>query len=177
MIAKPYEDAMLFMGVLSTEGLPDDIKDKIEKSFGPVSFISSPIPFDFTDYYNEEMGGKIERFFIAFDTLISPDKLADAKTVTDGIELEHSPSGKRSINLDPGLITESNVVLATTKNRAHRIAIGQSLYAEVTLIYHRHGFESFPWTYADYRSEEVQKVLVELRNRYLLLRRLTKRGR
>ena len=75
------------------------------------------------------------------------------------------------MNLDPGLISEGGVVLATTKNRAHRIAIGSSLYAEVTLIYHSHGFESFPWTYADYRSLEVQETLLAFRRKYLELRK------
>lgn len=177
MIPKPYDKTLLFMGVLSTEGLPEDVREAIEKHFGPIAFTSRSIPFSFTDYYDAEMGDGIERFFIAFDTLVSPDTLSEAKTITDQIELMHSPSGQRSINLDPGLITESNVILATTKNRAHRIAIGQSLYAEVTLIYHRQGFEAFPWTYADYRSEEVQKILYELRRYYLSLRKVTKTPR
>ena len=60
-----------------------------------------------------------------------------------------------------------NIVLATTKNRAHRIAIGNRLYAELTLMYHHKGYESFPWTYADYKSNEVQDILLEMRRIYL----------
>ena len=169
MIPKPYDNALLFMGVLSTEGLPEDVRGAIEKHFGPIAFTSRSIPFSFTDYYDAEMGDGIERFFIAFDTLVSPDTLSAAKTITDQIELMHSPSGQRSINLDPGLITESNVILATTKNRAHRIAIGNNLYAEVTLMYHHKGYESFSWTYSDYKSKEVQDILLEMRKIYLRL--------
>ena len=69
------------------------------------------------------------------------------------------------------MISEASVILATTKNRAHRIAIGRGLYAEVTLIYQSHGFTSFPWTYADYRSAEVQAMLLDMRRDYLALRR------
>ena len=174
MIPRPYDKAMLFMGVLSVRGFPENLKARLEKLFGPVSVITPPIPFDFTDYYNSEMGEGIERFFIAFDNLVSPDTLADIKTATDELELDYAIDGNRHINLDPGLITEGNVILATTKNRSHRIAIGRSLYAEVTLIYHSHGFESFPWTYADYRSEAVQNELLMLRKRYLSLRKLSK---
>ena len=93
------------------------------------------------------------------------------KTETNLIEMEYAEEGKRRINLDPGLITESSIILATTKNRAHRIAIGMSMYAEVTLIYHRSGFEAFPWTYQDYRSPEIQEVLREMRKHYLVLRK------
>ena len=174
MITKPYDKVMLFMGVLSVRGFPDSVRSRLESLYGPISVITPSIPFDFTDYYVPEMGEGIERFFIAFDNLIPPDSLADVKTATDALELEEAEEGRRKINLDPGLITEGNVILATTKNRSHRIAIGRSLYAEVTLIYHSHGFETFPWTYADYRSERVQNELLALRKRYLSLRKLTK---
>lgn len=159
------------MGILSTRGFPDSIREKLVDSFGPISYISPSMPFTFTDYYNPEMGEGIERFFISFSRLISPDALADAKTITNAIELDEAVDGKRKINLDPGLISEASVILATTKNRAHRIAIGHNLYAEVTLIYQNHGFVSFPWTYADYRSDDVQTILIKMRKDYLALRR------
>lgn len=174
MITRPYERVMLFMGVLSVREFPASLKKELEDLFGPIALQTEPFPFDFTTYYVPEMGEGIKRFFIAFENLISPDALPDVKTVTNEIEERYSEDGGRKINLDPGLITEGNIILATTKNRSHRIAIGKSLYAEVTLIYHSHGFESFPWTYADYRSEEVQKTLLLFRKQYLSLRKLTR---
>ncbi len=171
MKERQYQKNLLFMGILSTRGFPDSIREKLVDSFGPISYISPSMPFTFTDYYNPEMGEGIERFFISFSRLISPDTLADAKTITNAIELDEAVDGKRKINLDPGLISEASVILATTKNRAHRIAIGHNLYAEVTLIYQNHGFVSFPWTYADYRSDDVQTILIKMRKDYLALRR------
>ena len=171
MKERQYQKNLLFMGILSTRGFPDSIREKLVDSFGPISYISPSMPFTFTDYYNPEMGEGIERFFISFSRLISPDALADAKTITNAIELDEAIDGKRKINLDPGLISEASVILATTKNRAHRIAIGHNLYAEVTLIYQNHGFVSFPWTYADYRSDDVQTILIKMRKDYLALRR------
>ncbi len=171
MIPRPYEKAKLFMGILSTRGFPDSLRTELERLFGPADMVTEPFPFSFTDYYVPEMGEGIERFFISFSRLVSPDELAAVKTATDRIELSLAEDGMRKINLDPGLITEASVILATTKNRAHRIAIGMSLYAEVTLIYRSHGFQSFPWTYADYRSERVQTVLLEMRKSYLAARR------
>ncbi len=167
MKEKGYEKCLLFSGVLSSTGFPEEVRADLEKRFGPVSFISPSIPFTFTDYYNEEMGECIERFFISFSRLAGPDEIREAKLFTNDLEKKYSISGKRKINLDPGLISTSNVVLATTKNRAHRIAIGSNLYAEVTLIYHHKGFESFSWTYADYKSAEVQEILLKMRKQYL----------
>ena len=99
------------------------------------------------------------------------------KTIEDGKLLafvtneEYEEDGGRKINLDPGTLSESNIILATTKNRSHRIAIGQNLYAELTLMYKNHEYVSFPWTYSDYKSERVQNTLLEFRKEYLLMRK------
>lgn len=174
MIARGYDDELLFMGILSVRGFPSLLQERLEASFGPVDIITEPFPFTFTDYYVPEMGEGIERFFISFSDLVQPDSLAMIKERTNEIEAEWAEDGRRSINLDPGILSLSSIVLATTKNRSHRIAIGRSLYAELTLIYQNRHFEALPWTYADYRSEEVQEVLLRLRDRYKQLSRLAR---
>lgn len=171
MEEKEYESVMLFMGVLSTKGFPQSLRDSLEDKFGEIETVSPSIPFSFTDYYNSEMGEGIERFFISFKKLVSPDSLRDAKLFTNALEKEYLSSTGRQINLDPGTLSTANVILATTKNRSHRIAIGSKLYAEVTLIYQKHGFLSFPWTYSDYKSESVQKILLSFRNELLQKRK------
>ena len=163
---RSYKPSMLFMGVLSSIGLPDSLRPRLEALYGPIDTITDPFPFFFTDYYVPEMGEGIERFFIAFHDPVQPDALALIKTASNEIEREYSIDGKRKINLDPGLLSLENVILATTKNRSHRIAIGMDLYAEVTLIYQNHGWQPLPWTYADYRSEKVQGILTAFRDDY-----------
>lgn len=175
MIRREYDSVMLFMGILSVRGFPEALHDVLEREFGPIDAVTEPFPFDYTDYYVPEMGEGIERFFISFGNLVQPDSLSSIKERTNEIEKEWMVDGKRSINLDPGLLSDASVILATTKNRAHRIAIGRSLYAELTLIYQNRRFESFPWTYADYRSEKVESVLYGFRNRYKELRKLAGR--
>lgn len=171
MEKRSYDKSLLMMGVLSVKGLPLLLKERLEQEFGPVAIITEPIDFSFTDYYVPEMGEGIERFFLAFENLVSPDELAKIKTVTNELELEWAEEGERKINLDPGLISEANLILATTKNRSHRIPIGMSLYAEVTLIYHKKGWQSFPWSYADYKSEGIQEHMSNFRKFYLEKRR------
>lgn len=167
MKEKMYEKVLLFSGVLSSIGFPEEVRASLEAEFGRIDYVSPSIPFTFTDYYNEEMGTPIERFFISFERLITPDMLSAAKVFTNNLENRMSCDGKRKINLDPGTMSIGNIVLATTKNRAHRIAIGNKLYAEVTLMYHHKGYESFSWTYADYKSRGVQDILLEMRRMYL----------
>ena len=167
-----YDKVMLFMGVLSTKGFPSSLRERLEEAFGPIAAVSDPFPFSFTDYYVPEMGEGIERFFISFSRLISPDSLVDAKAITNEVEREWREEGGRKINLDPGTLSEANIVLATTKNRAHRIAIGKDMYAELTLMYQNHCYQAFPWTYADYRSQKVQDILLSFRKDYLKLRKM-----
>lgn len=167
MEKRAYQPVLLFIGVMSVIGLPDSIKTRLEDKFGPIATITEPFNFSFTDYYVPEMGDGIKRFFICFESLISPDSLSEIKTFTNELETEFSDHSNRRINLDPGTISESNLILATTKNRSHRIAIGKDLFAEVTLIYQNHGWQSFPWTYADYKSDIVQKEMLAFRKFFL----------
>ena len=81
---------------------------------------------------------------------IDPGILAAVKAATNKIEERKAVttpnSMKRSINLDPGYITLGKLVLASTKDHAHRIYLGQGIYAEVTLEYREGGWRSRDWT-------------------------------
>ena len=69
-----------------------------------------------------------------------------------------------------GLVSVESLVLATTKHAGHRIAIGSGIYAEVTLLFERGRYAPLPWTYADYRTEEVQSFLLAIRGELLARR-------
>jgi hypothetical protein len=94
--------------------------------------------------------------------------LVELKLLCNRIEKElAAEDGSRRINLDPGLLSMENFVLATTKNRGHRIFLRDGIFAEVTLMYVRGKFEPLPWTFPDYRSEELRGVLEGLRDEYV----------
>ena len=59
----------------------------------------------------------------------------------------------RAVNLDPGVIEASKLILATTKNYSHRIYIGEKMYAEVTLVFDKGGWCPLPYTYPDYKQQ------------------------
>jgi hypothetical protein len=140
--------------------------------FGPIVRETSGVPFLFTDYYNAEMGVPIQRFFMVFSELVDPSRLAWIKLQTNKIEEAFMEDGLRKVNLDPGLLSADNLILATTKDRSHRIPLADGIFGEVTLIYTKGAFQSLPWTYADYKSEEFKALFKEFRNEYLALLRL-----
>ena len=73
---------------------------------------------------------------------------------------------RRSVNLDPGMLTLGRLMLASTKDNAQRIPLRDGIYAEITLLYRKGKFEALPWTYPDYRSAAYHDVLLNLRARY-----------
>ncbi|OHD69654.1 MAG: hypothetical protein A2177_10060 [Spirochaetes bacterium RBG_13_68_11] len=163
----PFVPEQLVVAVLSSRpsSLPEARK-ALEERFGPVAFASDPIPWSFTTYYDREMGPGIVRLFWAFARLVDPAELPSIKLTTNGIEDEFREDGSRKLNLDPGLLSLSRFVLATTKDGSHRIPLRDGIYAEVTLVFERGEFRPLPWTYPDYRSDGVRAVLKTIRDRY-----------
>ncbi len=124
---------------------------------------SAPHEWDYSDYYKDELGWPLERVFFFFKNEINPEMLADIKLLTNEIERKLSTETKRNINLDPGYLTLSKVVLASTKNYSHRIYMGKGIYAEVTLIYREGRYQPHLFTYRDYASEGYIKLFGEAR--------------
>jgi hypothetical protein len=138
----------------------------LEGAFGALDYQSDEIPFTFTDYYTSEMGAGIRRIFFAVADLYDPSELARAKLTTDELEQRFAGERRRSVNLDPGMLTLGRLILASTKDNAQRIPLRDGIYAEITLLYRQGGFEALPWTYPDYRSAAYHEVLNDLRTRY-----------
>ncbi|MHC4553523.1 MAG: DUF4416 family protein, partial [Planctomycetota bacterium] len=128
---------------------------------------SDVYPFDMTEYYVDEAGAKMVRQFAAFETLIDPGRLAAIKHETNRMEQDFADSldtpYPRPVNLDPGYVEPSKLVLASTKNFAHRIYIGEQMYAEVTLTYNKGTWESFPFTFPDFKSGRYDAFLNTVR--------------
>lgn len=156
------------MGVLSTaEQRHDELLSVLEENFGPVRTESRHLDFPFTDYYDSEMGARPVRYLILFENLVDPSLLADIKTRTNSLELLFADGdGNRKINLDPGILSLSSFILATCKDRSHRIPLKDGIYAETTLIYQNKDFQRLPWTYADYSSDGIRALLRDFRTTY-----------
>lgn len=92
--------------------------------------------------------------------------LADIKIKTNDIEGILSFEGKRRINLDPGYLTLSKIVLASTKDYAHRIYLGEGIFGEITLIYKGGTYEPHMFSYRDYQDESYIKIFMNVRSLY-----------
>ena len=147
-------------------------RGRLEESYGPVEQISPAFVFDQTDYYAPAMGGDLRKQFFSFRDLVDPGRLAEIKLHANALERELAHSGRypetRPINIDPGCLSLGKFLLATTKDKAHRIYLRDGIFAEVTLRFQAQdgAFEPWPWTYADYREPGVLAFLRDARALY-----------
>ena len=143
-------------------------KKILEKRFGKVDFESNLMPFTHTDYYEKEMGKNLNRKFISFKKLISPKDLPKIKISTNKIELKLSGQSSREINIDPGYLDSSKLILASTKDYKHRIYINRGIFGEVTLFYQDKTFHPWEWTYPDYKTQDYIQISNQIRQIYML---------
>ena len=140
----------------------------LESSFGPGRLLCDPLSFDKTDYYKPEMGSPLFRVFWMAQVLFDRDRLADIKNESNKIEKTFSDeSGLRSVNLDPGLLSAENFILATTKNFSHRVYLRDGIFADLTLVYKNGGYAPLEWTYPDYADLVVRNILKSARDLYI----------
>lgn len=162
--------ALLFIGTLFQQtGYYFETRHALEKVFGEIVMESSPIQWNFSDYYADEMGQPLYRRFIFFKKLINQEDLSSIKLMTNVTERGFSMAGKRKINLDPGYLTPAKIVLASTKDYSHRIYLGDGIYGEVTLIFKRGRFTAHVNTYKDYLDERYFMVFAIARKLLSLL--------
>ncbi len=143
----------------------------LQAEFGPVDLTSETWDFEFTDYYSDEMGVGLKRRIYSFREPADPANLARIKILTNemerGITARERVQTGRVVNLDPGYVCHSKLVLATTKDYAHRIYLLEGIYAELTLKWRRGGFEPLATTYPDYRTEYYREFFALVRTVYL----------
>jgi len=159
------------VGMLS--GRPDVFdaaEERLAALFGPIDLRSPVIDFDFTDYYEPQMGRNLKRKFVSFERRIDPSKIAGIKLATNGLEREFAAAGRsvpRPLNLDPGAICGSKLVLASMKDRSQRIYVGRGVYVEITLEFRKGEFRPVATTYSDYASSAYIEFFTEVRRRHL----------
>jgi hypothetical protein len=170
-VAKQHKPVKLVIGMISND--PDLIM-KMEKTlewkFGKIDFRTSLLDFAYTDYYAPEMGQNLKRQFISFRKLVNPEVLPKIKHYTNKLELGMSrdrSKPSRRINIDPGYVTEAKLILATTKDNAHRVYLYGGVFAEITLRFLEKSFQPWEWTYRDYQTKEYVDIFNEIRKIYL----------
>jgi hypothetical protein len=133
---------------------------RAEKNWGKPILASPVFLFQETDYYTPSMGAPLQKAFWAFSPLAEPAGLADWKQESNRWETEYAAVAAhdelRPLNIDPGYLTLGKLVLASTKDHAHRIYLHSGIYAEITLAYRNRSWQPWDWTYPDYRRPDFQ---------------------
>ncbi|RJP76799.1 MAG: DUF4416 family protein [Desulfobacteraceae bacterium] len=165
-LPQPPDPAKLVIGLFTREKQRfKEAAHALAEKFGEMEMVSPWFPFDYTSYYEAEMGGPLFRRMIVFKTRIRQADLPDIKAITNTIERQYTRDNKRLVNIDPGYLLLERFVLATGKNYTHRIYIGKGFYADLTLIFQNGSFQTLPWTYPDYADPTIKNFLEKIRNR------------
>jgi hypothetical protein len=166
---KLFPKAKLICGLIfRDEKVLGPAEERLVGSFGPFDLESPPFAFDCTDYYRIEMGPDLRRKFVSFARLVGPDLLSGAKLRTIALEKELSPDpARRAVNIDPGILTASALIMATAKNFSHRVPLRDGIYAHLEFLFTKSGLRLLDWTYPDFRKPEYQEFFIEVRRRFL----------
>ncbi|HHF52635.1 MAG TPA: DUF4416 family protein, partial [Candidatus Aminicenantes bacterium] len=130
---KSFKKRKLIIGIMAGEPEVFSMaQEELGNLFGSIDMESNFFPFTYTDYYSKQMGGaSLMRKFISFDTLVDPETLSEIKITTNRIEEKiriDFQSPHRIVNIDPGVINDSSLIMATVKDFAHRIPLQKGIY-------------------------------------------------
>ena len=174
----PNGPALTVASVLGSDiSLANAAVDAVAGHLGQLLFVSAPLPFPWTDYYRDDLGDRPVRRILALRGATDTSRLAAVKRTTCRLEVALGRPGRpRPVNIDPGVLDEHQLVLASTKQRGHRIYLGQGIYADLMLLRRQDGFGPLPWTYPDYADADVCRIFDGLRSLVVALRRSTRNG-
>lgn len=168
---KTFPRVKLICGIISSEErFFKKAEEHLVRLYGPLDLSSPFFPFNFTDYYEKQMGKDLKRQFISFMSLISPQTLSEIKIRTNTLEKEireEMKQNRRAVNIDPGYLTASALIMATAKDFAHRIPLQDGIYAHLELLFGKDVVRTLDWTYPDFKTEQYQKFFLDVRRIYL----------
>ena len=134
------------------------------EAWGPIALESPRFDFVETSYYDATMGPGLKKVFFAFQRPFDPGANWSKSSWRPTAGRRNMPprpehAEPRPLNLDPGYLTLGKLVLASTKDFAHRIYLSRGIYAEVTLQYRHRRWQHHEYTFPDYRRADYQRVL------------------
>ncbi len=164
----------IFFAIMTTcEDTRRRVEAIIEDTYSPIDHRDETYPFDpLTKYYEPEFGTELTKQVFSTTDLVTPRDLVDIKIYTNEIEEQFAsgpePATSRTVNIDPGYLNHSKVVLATTKDHAHRLYIDHGIFEEITLSFNRRekSYLPNPWTYPDYQMPERLQFFAKVRETY-----------
>jgi len=168
---KPFLPVKLIAGLISSSAIHfEEAEKSLAARYGPADLKSPFFLFSQTDYYEKQMGKNLQRVFLSFAGLVSPEILSGIKIQTNALEesLRRDSGGSlRVVNIDPGIITPTALIMATAKDFAHRIPLAGGIYAHLELLFTKSVVRTLDWTYPDFRQSGYQEFFRSVRRIYL----------
>jgi hypothetical protein len=168
---KAFSPVKLICGIIANRSDIFSVSEsKLKKIFGNVDLKSEFFPFDYTDYYAKQMGYDLKRVFLSFHELVQPEELASIKIKTNRLEEKIKMKADietRAVNLDPGYLTASALIMATVKDFSHRIPLRDGIYAHLEILFGKDEIRILPWTYPDYKKHDYHSFFLKVRKIYL----------
>ena len=169
-VPQPQPTAKLIAAIMAArEDLIEEALSVLSRTYGAVELTGPVFPFTYSDYYAAEMGEGLVKVFCSFSGLVDPGGIVAIKQEAMECELRFlvEGTGSRRVNVDPGYLDGTKLVLATTKSAGHRVYIDSGVHAEIELIYRCGAFTPLEWTYADYRGPAALEYFAKVRRKYL----------
>ncbi|MEQ1825474.1 MAG: DUF4416 family protein [Pirellula sp.] len=166
--AKNYPPCLQLIAAFSRyEAGLDWIWSSVASRFNAIGLLSPRFEFRESEYYHASMGSPLLKQFAILEAWYDPAELASHKLETNAMESEFANQFRcqepRPLNVDPGYMSLTKIVLASTKNREHRVYLRDGIYAEVTLAFRNQHWQPMPWTYPDYQREDFRVFFLQAR--------------
>jgi hypothetical protein len=175
---QPPPPVKYFIAVLYADSVMlDNAMHGFVSSWGSIDFEGNDHEFDVTDFYEPEMGKPLFRRILAFSTLAAPTMLVDMKLACNEMEKMLSSDGRRTVNCDAGYLDHNKVVLASAKEAGQKIYLDKGIYADFAGRYKDGRYQSFEWSFPDFRDGRYDTELLAIRRLYLKQVRLLRSSR
>ena len=151
------EKTKLLIAVMySDKDVYSDCKNDLIELYGEISVESDDYDFDkFTKYYEKEMGSELRKRFLIFEKEVSKEELKGVKLKITEIEKKFSENDKRRINLDPGYVSDKELVLASFKKGTNfKEDVGDGIYLHKVLEFKNKEVVIFWHTFPDYKEKK-----------------------
>lgn len=164
----PHPPALLLTAAFSRyEAALGWARDRAVEAWGPLAIESPAFEFADTNYYRPAMGPGLRKVFFGFKRPFDPAEMAEVKLLTNRWEQRYANQSDhpepRPLNLDPGYLTLGKLVLASTKDFAHRVYLSRGIFAEITLYFREGRWQSHEWTFRDYRRADYHDFFSQCR--------------
>jgi hypothetical protein len=150
--------------------LLDQLIEILEAKFGPIHTSTKVHGYAFSPSYAQELGDGLLRQVHVFAPLRKRDLLPDYKLSTNELEQDigvHTSATSRRVNVDPGYLDASHLILASTKRYHNRVYLREGIYADMTLYYNGQTFKPFRFAFPEYRIKASIQFFNHQRLEYL----------